>query len=251
MNARTALHMPGWQALAMLLACSCTWPANGQSAVSTDREKISYAIGTDVGRNFHSLGVSVDMELLIQGLKDGMAGAQPRMSEVEMRERMAAFRTALLARENEMRSQAAIDNRKKGSEFAQLYAQREGVRELSDGILYRVLKEGSGPRPQASDYVHCNYRGHLVDGTEFDANDPAHPALFNLSSGVIPGWRKVLAAMPVGSRWEIMLPPEQAYGDRGAGRDIPPAATLVFEIELVAATPSAALPLPAAMEKKP
>jgi len=202
-------------------------------ALKTDRDRKSYAVGADIGRNFRSIGAEVDVEQLVRGLRDGLKGAKPALSDKEMRQLIGAYRSELGQKQQEAMQRARIDNKEKGEKFQAEYRKKESLVVAPNGIMFRVLKAGDGSKPGETDTVAVNYSGRLVDGTEFDASEAGKPAQFKLNVGVIQGWRDALQQMPVGSKWEIVMPPSVAYGDRGAGRDIPPAATLIFDIELV------------------
>jgi len=145
----------------------------------------------------------------------------------------------------EAMQRARVDNKEKGEKFQAEYKKKAGVTVLPNGLMYRVLKAGTGQKPAETSTVVVNYVGRLVDGTEFDSTAPGSSAKFKLNVGVIQGWREALVQMPVGSKWEVVIPPSAAYGDRGAGRDVPPASTLVFEIELVSIEEPTAAAAPA------
>ena len=203
-------------------------------ALATEADKTSYAIGMDIGRNLRSLGSEVEVDQMVHGLRDGLQAAKPAIPEAQIRQLMATYRAELGRKQQEAMQRARVENTEKGERFQAEYKQKPGVTAMPNGLMYRVLKAGSGAKPQETSTVTVNYIGRLVDGTEFDASAPGTSAKFKLNTGVIQGWREALVQMPVGSRWEVVMPPSVAYGDRGAGRDIGPASTLVFEIELVA-----------------
>ena len=200
---------------------------------ATDKGKTSYAVGVDIGRNLHGVGADVDIDQMVRGLRDGLTGAKPALSDAEIRQLITAYRTELSQKQHDQMQQALNANKEKGEKFQAEYRKKESVVVAPNGIMFRVLKAGDGRKPGETDTVAVNYSGRLVDGTEFDASEAGKPAQFKLNVGVIQGWRDALQQMPVGSKWEIVMPPSVAYGDRGAGRDIPPAATLIFDIELV------------------
>jgi len=211
---------------------------------ATDKGKTSYAVGVDIGRNLHGVGADVDIDQMVRGLRDGLTGAKPALSDAEIRQLITAYRTELAQKQHDQMQQALSANKEKGDKFQAEYKKKTGVTVLPDGLMYRVLKAGSGKKPGESDSVACNYAGRLVDGTQFDASAPDKPASFKLNAGLIQGWKEIVLQMPVGSKWEVVIPPSLAYGDRGAGRDIPPASTLVFDIELVSIGEAAAPPKP-------
>ena len=214
------------------------------AAPTTDKGKTSYAVGVDIGRNLHGVGADVDIDQMVRGLRDGLTGAKPALSDAEIRQLITAYRTELSQKQHDQMQQALAANKEKGDKFQADYKKKDGVIVLPDGLMYRVLKAGNGKKPAESDSVACNYAGRLVDGTQFDANAPGKPASFKLNAGLIQGWKEIVLQMPVGSKWEVVIPPSLAYGDRGAGREIPPASTLVFDIELVSIDESAAPPKP-------
>ena len=197
-------------------------------ALTTQKEKASYAIGMNIGAGLHRDSVDVDPNILAQGLKDGMSGAKPQMSDDEMK---AALTT--LQSEVQQKQQLKIDaDKKAGESFLAANKTKEGVVTLPSGLQYKILKEGTGPKPTASDTVLCNYRGTLVDGTEFDSSyKRGEPATFGVGQ-VIHGWTEALQLMPVGSKWQLFVPSDLAYGTRGRP-GIEPNAMLIFEVELL------------------
>ncbi len=201
--------------------------------LKTDKEKFSYALGMRMGANFKKQEVSVDPAILTRGLKDALAGGKTLLTEEQAQ-------TALMQVQNELRQKQqakmqaeATENKKQGEEFLAANKSKEGVVTLPSGLEYKILTEGTGPKPLASDTVECNYRGTLIDGKEFDSSAKhGGPATFPVS-GVIKGWTEALQLMPVGSKWQLFIPSDLAYGNRGAGPEIGPDSTLVFEVELV------------------
>ncbi len=215
-------------------AGSSSASGNGQSsAFKTDKEKQSYAIGENIGNNLKSDGLDVDPNIVAQGLKDAMTGAKSQMSDAEMQEAMGKLREQVVARKQEEMQRAGEANKKAGEAFQAANKAKEGVVTLPSGLQYKILQAGTGPKPAATDTVTCNYRGTLVDGTEFDSSfKRGEPATFGVNQ-VIKGWTEALQLMPVGSKWQIVLPPDLAYGSKGAGNAIGPDSTLVFEVELL------------------
>jgi FKBP-type peptidyl-prolyl cis-trans isomerase len=203
------------------------------ATLKTDKDKTSYAAGVDIGRNLHSIAADVEVDQMVRGLRDGLNGATPALPEQDLRRLIAAYRAELGHRQQQAMQRALVENMDKGAKFQAEYRKREDVTALPDGLMYRVLRAGGGKTPRQTDTVSVNYSGRLIDGTEFDASETGKPASFKLNGGVIQGWREALLQMPVGSKWEIVMPPAVAYGDRGAGHDIPPGATLIFEVELL------------------
>ncbi|MCZ7627527.1 MAG: FKBP-type peptidyl-prolyl cis-trans isomerase [Candidatus Methylomirabilis sp.] len=202
--------------------------------LKTEKDKMSYGIGAEAGRNFKRLGVEVDTDLLVRGLRDALSGEKLLMTDEEVRATMTAYQAEARQKQAQAARLAAENNKKAGEAFLADNKAKEGVVTLPSGLQYKILKKGDGKTPADADTVECNYRGTLINGTEFDSSyRRGQPATFKVT-GVIPGWREALKLMPVGSKWQIFIPPQLAYGERGAGRDIGPNATLIFEVELLA-----------------
>ena len=201
--------------------------------LKTQKDKISYALGMNVGTNLHKQAVEVDPAALLQGLKDGLAGNKPLLSEEEARTLLTQLQEDLRKQQAEKAQQMGAANKPEGEAFLAANKTKEGVITLPSGLQYKILKAGTGTKPTASDSVVCNYRGTLINGTEFDSSyKRGQPATFPVS-GVIKGWTEALQLMPVGSKWQLFIPAQLAYGERGAGADIAPNATLIFEIDLL------------------
>jgi FKBP-type peptidyl-prolyl cis-trans isomerase FklB len=209
-------------------------------ALSSDKDKSSYAVGVDMGRNLRNVGAEVQVEAMMRGLRDGLSGAKPALPDDQIRELMTAYRSDLQKKQEAAIERMKVVNHEKGDQFVAEYKKRGGVTVLPDGLVYRVLKAGTGTSPALSDTVAVNYSGHLVDGTHFDGSEPGKPTNFKLSDDVVKGWLEALQHMQAGSQWEVVMPPSLAYGERGFARGIPPGATLVFDIELVSFAPSEA-----------
>ena len=214
-------------------------PANicGESprllVLTTQKDKISYAIGMNVGTNLQKQAVDVDPAVLLQGLKDGIAGSKPLLTEEEARAVLMQLQEETRKKQAEKAQQMGAANKTEGEAFLAANKTKEGVITLPSGLQYKILKAGTGPKPAATDSVVCNYRGTLINGTEFDSSyKRGQPATFPVN-GVIKGWTEALQLMPVGSKWQLFIPAQLAYGERGAGADIGPNATLIFEVELL------------------
>jgi FKBP-type peptidyl-prolyl cis-trans isomerase len=210
--------------------------ASSQS--KNDKEKAGYAIGVNIGKNLGSSlkrdSIEIDIPALVHGLTDALTGNKPLLTEDEIKGVIADLQKQ--ARETQAAKVKAESetNKKAGEDFLAANKSKEGVVTLPDGLQYKILKQGAGPKPAATDTVEANYRGTLIDGKEFDssAKHGDKPAAFSVTA-VVKGWTEVLQLMPVGSKYEVYIPSELAYGARGAGADIGPNSTLIFEIELV------------------
>jgi FKBP-type peptidyl-prolyl cis-trans isomerase FklB len=201
--------------------------------LKTQKEKFSYALGMKMGENLHKQSVPVDPAILARGLKDALAGGKTVLTDDEAQAAIMAVQKEMHDKQQEKMKEAGSANKKEGETFLGANKGKEGVVTLPSGLQYKILKAGTGPKPTASDTVECNYRGTLINGTEFDSSyKRGQPASFPVS-GVIKGWTEALQLMPVGSKWQLFIPSDLAYGDRGAGADIGPDATLIFEVELL------------------
>jgi len=209
-------------------------PAAGEPVTfETEMDKISYAIGTQAGQSFKKQELEINLEMLLRGIEDAMAGRELAISQEEMRQVMMDHRKRMMAKRQEQRKKEAAENLVKSSAFLEENKTKPGVQVLPSGLQYKVLKDGTGRTPTVTDRVKVNYRGTLVDGTEFDSSykrgKPYEPEV----TGVIPGWTEALQLMKEGAKWQLFIPHDLAYGDKGRGRTIPPNAALIFEIELL------------------
>ena len=202
-------------------------------ALKTQKDKFSYALGMNLGANLHKQSVPVDPNIMARGLKDALAGGKTLLTEEEARAAITTVQNDMREKQQAKMQVAGGANKKEGEAFLADNKSKEGVIALPSGLQYKVLKEGNGPKPTATDSVVCNYRGTLINGTEFDSSTKhGGPATFPVN-GVIKGWTEALQLMPVGSKWQLFVPSDLAYAERGAGADIGPNATLIFEVELV------------------
>ncbi len=207
-------------------------------ALTTRKDKFSYALGMNIGSglgaNLKRQSVEVDWNLVSQGLKDSAAGSKTRLTEDEAKVVLTEVQTELQKQQQEKMKEAAEKNKTEGEAFLAANKDKEGVVTLPSGLQYKILTTGTGPKPAATDSVVCNYRGTLVNGTEFDSSyKRGQPATFGVGQ-VIKGWTEALQLMPVGSKWQLFIPSSLAYGERGEPRGgIEPNATLIFEVELL------------------
>jgi FKBP-type peptidyl-prolyl cis-trans isomerase FklB len=203
------------------------------SAFKNQKEKLSYAIGMEMGKGVKTQGIDVDPAMLTQGLNDAISGGKPKMSEEELKQVITALQQDIRQKQTAVQQAAGAENKAKGDAYLAENAKKDGVVALPDGLQYKILTAGQGKKPAETDTVLCNYKGTFIDGTEFDGSEKAgKPVPFEVKN-VIPGFKEVLQLMPVGSKWQVFIPSSLGYGERGAGSVIGPNSTLIFEIELV------------------
>jgi FKBP-type peptidyl-prolyl cis-trans isomerase FklB len=206
--------------------------------LKTDKEKQSYAMGMNLGTGLHRQGLTLDPALVARGMRDAQAGGKTAMTDDEARAALTQLQNDVRQKMEAKAHAEGETNRKEGDAFLAANKSKQGVTTTASGLQYKILTEGNGPKPTASDTVKCNYRGTLINGKEFDSSAKhGGPASFTVG-GVIKGWTEALKLMPVGSKWQLFIPPDLAYGDRGAGADIGPGETLIFEVELVSIEPA-------------
>lgn len=222
-----------------------TAAAAEKTTLKTEKGQKSYSIGFNAGHNMkQSLqmqGIDVDLDLLLKGISDGVKEAKPKLSEEEMQNIMTALRKEMMAKQQEMAAkqqekmkEEGEKNKKEGETFLAENKKKEGVKTTPSGLQYKVITEGKGKTPKDTDTVTVNYRGTLIDGTEFDSSyKRGQPATFPVK-GVIKGWTEALQLMKEGAKWQLFIPGDLAYGDRGTpGGKIGPNAVLIFEVELI------------------
>jgi len=201
--------------------------------LNTFEEKVSYALGQDHATNLQRMGAEVDPDLLARGLLDALKGEEPALPPEEARRILAEFRQQMMSQTKVDRAEQAAKNQEEGRKFLAENRTRPDVQVTDSGLQYKVLAEGDGPTPTASNRVSVHYRGTLLDGTVFDSSHRRGQSAIFVVSNLIAGWSEALQLMKVGSKWELYIPPELAYGERGSGPMIGPQATLIFEVELL------------------
>ena len=212
--------------------------------LKNQKDKVSYSIGLDIGGTLKRQLIDVNEELMHKGIQDGLSGAKPILTDEQTKEIMATFQKDMMAKQAAAKKVTGEKNAAEAKKFLEENKKKEGVKTTASGLQYKVLKEGTGPSPKATDTVKVNYRGTTIDGTEFDSSyKRGQPATFPVNR-VIKGWTEALQLMKVGSKYQLFVPADLAYGERGAGSDIGPNATLMFDVELLGITPEGTTPTP-------
>jgi FKBP-type peptidyl-prolyl cis-trans isomerase FklB len=207
------------------------------------KEKTSYAVGVDLIRNFKRQAIDADLAAVIKGMQDESAGKKLQLTEPQIIKTLNDYQLELKNRQAQLRQQTAENNAKAGAAFLAANKEKKDIVTLPSGLQYKIIKAGNGKKPGIDDGVTCRYRGTLLDGSEFDNSESmGYPVTFFVRDSVIAGWKEALTLMPAGSKWQIFVPSELGYGEKGAGRDIGPNATLIYEIEILAVNPQPVLP---------
>lgn len=223
----------GWAVILGILLLTMQAAAGEKVIPKSEKERLSYTMGVEMGNNLKKQSIDVDPDVLFRGLKDVLSGSTLLMSDEEMLAVKNAFRQEMMRKQAEEIQKLAEKNKKEGEAFLEENKKKEGVKTLSSGLQYKVIAEGTGRSPKATDTVTVNYRGTFVDGKEFDSSyKRGQPASFPVN-GVIPGWTEALQLMKEGAKWQIAVPAGLAYGEKGAGNIIGPNAVLIFDIELI------------------
>lgn len=223
-----------WMAVLGIIMLFASHVYAGEDLVLKDqKDKVSYSIGLNIGKNLKKESVDINSDALIQGIKDALSGGKTLMTEQEVDETMMNFQKEMKAKQVARLKELGEKNKKEGEAFLAENKKKEGVITLPSGLQYKVIKEGDGKMPKSTDTITVHYRGALIDGTEFDSSyTRGQPATFPVK-GVIAGFSEALQLMKVGSKWQLFIPSNLAYGERGAGDDIGPNVTLIFDMELI------------------
>lgn len=201
--------------------------------LKSEKDKVSYILGHQIGSNFKRSSVDVNTDIFVSGLQEALAGKNSSISADEAQKIMTAFQASMQTKMEAKNKEAGAKNQKEGKAFLAENGKKPGVVTLPSGLQYKVIKAGAGASPKADDTVTTHYKGTLLNGTEFDSSyKRGEPATFPVS-GVIKGWTEALQLMNPGAKWQLFIPSELAYGARGAGNDIGPDSALVFEVELI------------------
>jgi FKBP-type peptidyl-prolyl cis-trans isomerase FklB len=215
----------------LLMSTGCA--ADGSKSLTTQKDKVSYSIGWEIGNNFKKQSIALNADAFVMGMKNALAGSPSALKDTEMQEVMTTFQKEIQEKQMKSRSEGSAKNKKEGEEFLAKNKTKPGVKTTMSGLQYKVITQGTGPKPKATDTVTVNYRGTLINGTEFDSSYKRNqPATFPVN-GVIRGWTEALQLMKTGSKYELYIPSNLAYGEQGAGGDIGPDATLIFTVELI------------------
>jgi FKBP-type peptidyl-prolyl cis-trans isomerase FklB len=207
--------------------------AQTKGTPKTQKDKVSYSIGVNLGKNMKTQGLDINQGYLMQGIKDGLNDAKTALSDKDMEATMTKFQQEMMVKMQAKQKVEGDKNVKAGEAFLAANKKKEGVVTLPSGLQYKVIKSGNGAKPTKEQTVKCHYRGTLIDGTEFDSSyKHGEPVEFPVGQ-VIKGWTEALQLMPVGSKWQLVIPSDLAYGSNGAGQTIGPNATLIFEVELI------------------
>ena len=223
-----------WIAVLGLLFLANLVGAEEKPILKDQKDKTSYSYGVDTATKLKNMPGGFDLDLFIRGVKDGISGTKLLMTEQEIREALAALQKEMTAKTEEQKKAIAEKNKKEGEVFLAENKKKEGIITLPSGLQYKVLKEGTGKTPTDKDWARIYFRGTLIDGTVFEDTykNFGQPVAFAVK-GLIPGWAEALKLMKEGAKWQLFIPPELGFAERGAGTLIGPNVTLIIEVELV------------------
>jgi len=223
-----------WIAVISFFIMACQGNTQEQAHIKTFKDSVSYSIGMNIGRDLKHQSIDIDPDVLAQGLKDMLGDKKLQLTDDQVRSCMMSLQKQVMAKQEQVNKELGEKNKKDGEAFLAANKSKEGVKVTASGLQYKVLKEGTGPKPTATQKVSVHYRGTLIDGTEFQSSIKSGQPIELPVNGFIKGWSEALEMMPVGSKWQLFVPSELAYGAQGAGGTIGPNATLIFEVELLA-----------------
>ena len=220
-------------ALALGLLAGSASAADPKMTLKDNKDKVSYSIGLNIGKSMKQEGLDINPDALAAAMKDVFAGAKPQLTDEEVQAVMQEFQKEMMAKRMKGQQEGLTKNKAEGEKFLADNKKKEGIKTTASGLQYKVIKDGTGKTPKATDTVSTHYRGTLISGKEFDSSyKRGEPAEFPVN-GVIKGWTEALQLMKEGAKWQLFIPSELADGERGAGQDIGPNSTLIFDIELL------------------
>jgi len=220
-------------ALALGLLAGSASAADPKMTLKDNKDKVSYSIGLNIGKSMKQEGLDINPDALAAAMKDVFSGAKPQLTDEEVQAVMQEFQKEMMAKRMKGQQEGLTKNKAEGEKFLAENKKKEGIKTTASGLQYKVIKDGTGKTPKATDTVSTHYRGTLISGKEFDSSyKRGEPAEFPVN-GVIKGWTEALQLMKEGAKWQLFIPSELAYGERGAGQDIGPNSTLIFDIELL------------------
>lgn len=212
---------------------NATSKSHSSGQFANKKAKRSYALGMDIGNSLKDLPMDVDLDQLTQGVRDVVGGSKTKLSQKQLHQVMQGVVSDMEAAQKHKQQQKAQANLKAGQKFLAQNKKKDGVKTLKDGLQYKVIKKGDGPQPDANDSVTVDYTGKLINGTVFDSSKKrGKPVTFPVNA-VIPGWTEALQRMHAGGEYKLFIPPDLAYGERGAGSQIGPNETLIFDVKLI------------------
>ncbi len=230
---KVSLFIAGAALLVGISACNSNPSYKEVKNLETNKQKYSYSIGVNIGTNFKAQELDIDFDSFMKGLSDAINGGDTLLTPEEMNQVLQELQKETMAKMQAKMNAEAYKNAEEGKKFLEENKAKEGVKVTESGLQYKVLKEGNGPKAKASDKVKAHYTGKLLDGTVFDSSVERNQPFETKVTDVIKGWQEALQLMNVGAKYEIYVPAELAYGERGAGQVIAPNATLIFEMELL------------------
>jgi FKBP-type peptidyl-prolyl cis-trans isomerase FklB len=218
--------------IGILLTVSVSF-AGDKTELKSQNDKVNYSIGYQIGGDFKRQDVEIQSEIIVKGIQDAISGAKPLLTPKEMRTTLVDLKKRITAAQKEKNQQLADKNLAAGKAYLEENSKKKGVTTLPSGLQYKVIRKGSGAMPKETDNVTVHYRGTLINGTEFDSSYRRSKPVTFRADRVIAGWKEALQLMKEGAKWQLFIPANLAYGERGAGAKIPPSSTLVFEVELI------------------
>lgn len=220
-------------AIPLLMIGPFTIAHAADDTLKTEQEKVSYSLGAKTAENFQAQDIDIQPDAFAKGLKDILSNQTAKLTDDEMQDVLMKFHEQQMAKMQLRDQKLAKENLAKSKEFLEANKKKEGIKTLASGLQYKVITEGKGTSPTEEDMITVNYRGTLLDGTEFDSSYKRNQATTFQLKGLIPGWQQALRLMKPGAKWQLFVPPELAYGEKSPGGVIKPNSMLIFDIELI------------------